>query len=262
MVKPYGILDDFGWESVALVQFWLSHELNTGRLGVNLSVPSNGIWSINADGSGQPEKLSQTFQAFAMSFSSAAESLLVVNGAFDNNSISTLQRVDDTWVSSPLLSAPYTLDGATVSPNGRWLAFTSRETGRDEIYIRPFADIDNGKWQVSIQGGREPEWSTSGDELFYLQPDGDNSSATLMAVAIANPNGNSPIPDSPQALLGKIIFEIDIPGSYVPSNDGSRFIVRSETNNGATRVNMGNGIINVVENWFDELKRLAPPDLQ
>jgi len=67
----------------------------------------------------------------------------------------------------PLLATPAGERNATVAPNGRWLAYTSDETGRDEVYVRPFPNTNDAKWVVSTSGGNEPLWAHSGRELFY-----------------------------------------------------------------------------------------------
>ena len=54
-----------------------------------------------------------------------------------------------------------------LSPDGRWLAYVSDETGQDEVWVRPFPNVDAGRWQVSARGGTEPLWAHSGRELFY-----------------------------------------------------------------------------------------------
>ena len=67
---------------------------------------------------------------------------------------------------TPLLAAPgYDQMSPALSPDGRWLAYTSRESGRNEVYVRPFPDVDAGRWQVSRNGGIEPMWSHNGREL-------------------------------------------------------------------------------------------------
>src|SRR5262249_32951380 len=57
-----------------------------------------------------------------------------------------------------------------VSPDGHWLAYTSTETGRSEVYVQSFPD-PGGKWQISTHGGADPMWSPNGRELFYISPD-------------------------------------------------------------------------------------------
>jgi serine/threonine-protein kinase len=71
----------------------------------------------------------------------------------------------------PVAASPYTELHPALSPDGRWLAYTSNESGINEVYVRAFPDARGGRWQVSNGGGSEPRWSRSGRELFYL--DGD-----------------------------------------------------------------------------------------
>jgi len=59
-----------------------------------------------------------------------------------------------------------------VAPDGRWLAYQSDESGRDEIYVRPVPDVSGGRWQASSIGGRTPLWARTGRELFYRSIDG------------------------------------------------------------------------------------------
>jgi serine/threonine-protein kinase len=66
-----------------------------------------------------------------------------------------------------------------LSPDGRWLAYTSNESGRQEVYVRPFPDVNAGRWQVSGDGGSEPRWAHSGREMFYRRFDG-----MLVSVAV------------------------------------------------------------------------------
>ena len=67
----------------------------------------------------------------------------------------------------PLIASPFQELAPALSPDGRWLAYTSNETGRQEVYVRPFPDVSGGKFQVSTAGGSAPRWSHRGNELFY-----------------------------------------------------------------------------------------------
>jgi serine/threonine-protein kinase len=131
-----------------------------------------------------------------------------------------------------------------VSPDGRWLAYTSDESGRWEIYLRPFPDAGTAKRQVSTTGGFESRWSHDGRELFYM----DNS-GRLVAV----PVGPGPVP-----ILGapKPLFPIE-PYlrnggllSYDVAPDGKRFLMARPL--GINRPNSDELI--VVENFFQVLK--------
>jgi len=87
-------------------------------------------------------------------------------------------RAGDT-VSVPIASEPYDEKAAALSPDGRWIAYESNETGEDEIYVRPFPNAEDGKWQVSTGGGLNPRWSRSGTEIFYVNADGAMSVAEV-----------------------------------------------------------------------------------
>jgi serine/threonine-protein kinase len=77
-----------------------------------------------------------------------------------------LQSGDTALV--PLVATPAAELYPALSPDGRWLAYSSNESGAPEIYVRPFPQTSTAKWQISTAGGREPAWARSGRELFYL----------------------------------------------------------------------------------------------
>ena len=80
----------------------------------------------------------------------------------------------------PLIQTPFIERNGVVSPDGRWLAYESdNDSGRLEIYVRPFPDVKAGLWQISTDGGRRPLWAPGGRELFYVAPD-----RALMAVPV------------------------------------------------------------------------------
>jgi Tol biopolymer transport system component/tRNA A-37 threonylcarbamoyl transferase component Bud32 len=131
---------------------------------------------------------------------------------------------------------------AQFSPNGRYLAYASNETGRNEIYVQTFPE-HTGKWQISASGGTEPTWRSDGKELFYLTLD-----EKLMAVDV---NTESP---SFQAGIPKPLFQAQlVPLSYwrniyVPSPDGQRFLMLVPANETKAPP------ITVVVNWPALLK--------
>ena len=71
----------------------------------------------------------------------------------------------------PLLQEKYSETEPQISPDGRWMAYASNESGKSEVYVRPFPDVNKGKWQVSTSGGNSPLWSPDGRELFYRSGD-------------------------------------------------------------------------------------------
>jgi Tol biopolymer transport system component len=94
----------------------------------------------------------------------------------------------------PLLQSPFVELFPQVSPDGQWLAYQSNETGRAEIYIKPFPD-GSGKWQVSTEGGGFPRWGRGGKELYFAGP------AQSMWMAEIRIAGSAPEPGVPQSLF-------------------------------------------------------------
>lgn len=90
----------------------------------------------------------------------------------------------------PFLRTPFNEYGPMVSPDGRWLAYTSDESGRDEIYVVSFPR-SGGKWQISTEGGTEPVWAPGGNEVFY------RNGNSLMRVVL----GADPLSVAPPELL-------------------------------------------------------------
>lgn len=105
----------------------------------------------------------------------------------------------------------------------RWIAYSSRETGQDEVYVKPFPAGDR-KWQVSTHGGWLPRWRRDGRELFYLALDGK-----LMGVNIANAHASDFASGTPKSLFATTILPFRYPAlpgnSYAVAADGQRFLV-------------------------------------
>ncbi len=123
----------------------------------------------------------------------------------------------------------------------RWLAYVSDETGRSEIYVRPFPNTLEGRWQVSTDGGTEPAWAHSGRELLYREPN------NLMSVEVLS--GATFVYGEPRALFPVVGLRRDRNHpQYDITPDDQRFVMIR--NRG---VNETPELI-VVENFFEELK--------
>ena len=137
------------------------------------------------------------------------------------------------------MTANETLErNARFSPDGKWVVFSSAESGRDEIQIVPFdpsRPVSSGKIAVSQEGGSEPTWSKDGKEIFYLSPDGK-----MMAVPVTS---KLPI----QVGKPKLLFDVggvsDFPPSYDVTRNGKRFLVNRSVGEGKP------GYILVITNW-------------
>jgi Tol biopolymer transport system component len=112
-------------------------------------------------------------------------------------------------------------ENSRFSPDARWIAYASDESGRFEIYIRPFPG-PGGQWQVSTAGGSHPRWRRDGREIFYLSSD-NRIMAVPLSLGAASLQAGSPVPLFP-VRLQKVSPEDSI---YEVSADGQRFLVNS-----------------------------------
>jgi Tol biopolymer transport system component len=147
-------------------------------------------------------------------------------------------------VAKPLLQAKWTLKNAQFSPDGRWIAYATNETGNMEVYVSPFP-TGNGKWQVSNAGGEEPRWRKDGKELFYLSPEGK-----MMAVAVKT--GTSFEAGGPVALFQAHRRQTHSSGavfSYDVTGDGERFVIITKADEPAAAP------LSVVLNWATEMEK-------
>jgi len=150
----------------------------------------------------------------------------------------------------PLIQTLFDESFPELSPDGRYLAYQSNESRRWEIYVRPFPNVDRGRWQVSVGGGTRAAWARSGRELFYL-----DASNTLTAVPVAL-SGSTFSAGRPVKVFDDKYAESFPARQYDVSTDGQRFLMLKDSppsNQHATPASMI-----VVLNWTEELKRLAP----
>jgi Tol biopolymer transport system component len=145
----------------------------------------------------------------------------------------------------PFVESPSYETAPRFSPDGHWIAYASNESGRYEIFVRPYPG-PGGKWQISTEGGTEPVWNPKGRELFY------RNGQKMMAVDFnAQPTFSAGKP--------KMLFEgpyVTTPRSipdYDVSPDGQRFLMLR-----AAEQSQAPAEINVVLNWFEEMKQKVP----
>jgi eukaryotic-like serine/threonine-protein kinase len=203
-----------------------------------------GLRLVDADGSGRVEPIPNTTVVdFPNSMSHDGKLLVFQRQMADTSGDLYVLTLGSKDQPRPLVSTAAYEGGGQLSPDDHWLAYSSDESGRLEVYLRPFAGADR-KWPVSTQGGTQPHWRGDGRELYY------RSGNKMMAVDVR-------LSDEPTLSNPRVLFEQPYAfgqgitlANYDVSQDGQRFIMLKET---------GSGRINVVLNFGEELKRLAPP---
>ena len=196
------------------------------------------LFTKNADGSGSPQPLSEGAVRFPYAWFDRNTKLIfseLRNGQLDLAMVDNLSSNGDRV----LLSSPANETRPDVSPDGRWLAYTSNESSRDEIYVRPMADVESGKWQVSTDGGHSPIWLSGGRELVYRAP------GRMMSVAIRP--GETFRFDAPRTLFADTYVNDTGGRSYDVASDG-RFLMLSDEANSTDEIHL-------IVNWFEELRR-------
>jgi hypothetical protein len=150
----------------------------------------------------------------------------------------------------PLIRTPSGEAGAEISPDGRWLAYYSNSSGRNEVYVRAFPNVESaGQWTISTAGGTRPAWSRNGRELFYLDVNG-----AMMAV---------PVQTTPTFSAGKPVTLFDANWwaalsvrMYDVTADGQRFLaIKDPSSDGESATPQ---TFTVVVNWSEELKQKRP----
>ena len=213
---------------------------------------NNAFWQA-ADGSTPPERLTGETaiqQQHPSSFSPDGSVVLVDAVNFTSSSASStgwdmfILPLSGGRTFRPFLQTKVNEGNGVFSPDGRWIAYVSNESGRNEVFVRPYPG-PGGKWQISTEGGDEPVWPRNGRELFYRQGD-----SKMMVVEVeTKPTFR---PGRPRTLFEGRFLLWDV-NTYDVARDGTRFLMIKEdpAESGPTQVK-------VVLNWFEDVKRRVP----
>jgi hypothetical protein len=161
------------------------------------------------------------------------------------------KRDDEVWyltlpdhIAKPLFQGTGTVRNGQFSPDGRWIAYSSSESGQTEVYVSPFPSLSN-KWQISSAGGSEPRWKADGKELFYLSAEGK-----MMSVPVgkgANFEAGQPVAlfethrRQPMSVLD--FFSYDV------SPDGQKFLLATKVDEDTTAP------LGILMNWESEMTK-------
>ena len=226
----------------------------------------NLYWQA-ADGTGAPARLTTTLGAqWPTSISSDGTQVAIfgtpTTGATQGRagtldiSVVTLDG-SSTPVTKPLIESTGAKSNAEISPDGRWVAYQSDESGQVQVYVRPFPKVDSGRWQISPAGGTRPAWARNGRELFYLDGNDQLTSVPVQTKATTFGAGTPTKILDTKYYAGATTAGFDL-RAYDVSPDGQRFLMIKDTPSGAQESAAPPASMVVVLNWMEELKRLAP----
>ena len=140
---------------------------------------------------------------------------------------------------------------AEISPDCRWIAYQSNESGKDEVYVRPFPAVESSRWQISTGGGATPMWSRDSREIFYA---GGPLGLTLLRVAVESTPPGGPFSfGGAQPLFSLAPYYSSTGRTLNVSPDGKRFLAIKVPEAGKQQ-----DTIIVVSHWFNELKARVP----
>jgi Tol biopolymer transport system component len=208
-----------------------------------------GIYWIRSDGAGEPQRLIEGRNVGPSSFTPDGKHLAYLKLA-QNNEIWTVQldladpEHPKTGKPELFLGSKFDLRGVAFSPDGRWIAYRSAESGQPEVFVRPFPG-PGGKWQVSTAGGSSPIWSPNGHELFYQGRD--------MMVVAYSVKDESFVAGQPRPWSEKTL---PIGNSFDLAPDGKRFVVVMPATSTGSVERLTH--VEFLMNFSDELQRKVP----
>ncbi|HSB63604.1 MAG TPA: hypothetical protein VLJ18_05525, partial [Thermoanaerobaculia bacterium] len=207
-----------------------------------------GVFWQSVDGSTLPECLHHTAvqQETPTSFSPDGSALLVQTYNYSHTNLADTRW--ETHILSltgerklrPFLQTKFNIADAHFSPDGRWVAYWSNESGPGQVFVQAYPP-PGPKWQISTDGGEQPCWSRSGCELFY------RNGNRMMAVGVElKPTFRA---GRPQSLFEGSYYSFGLSGSYDVAPDGRFLMIRPDPEES------GPAHVKVVLNWFEEVKR-------
>jgi serine/threonine-protein kinase len=207
----------------------------------------DGVFVRRADGTGSVERLLEDGGIYLNTWSEDGELIYTAqtgdtDTAFDVGALSV-----DSSMPRTLVSSAFGEWRPELSPDGRWLAYASNESGQTEIYVRPYPDVEAGRWQISTNSGDEPQWSADSRTLFFFNRD------SMMAARVTP--GSTFEFATPEPIFSRSSYVTleEEPRRYAVSGD--QLLMLKAPNSGNS-----NGEIVIVQNFVEELKRLVPTD--
>ncbi len=204
-----------------------------------------------ADGAGPVDRLSTESPNIQMptAVTPDGHSLIFTEAAANTGGDVMLLTLDEPRTVKPLVKTAFSERNGIVSPNGQWLAYEANDSGRFEIFVRPFPEVGSASRSVSTAGGTRPLWARNGRELFYVSPTG-----AVMRVGVEP--GRHGWPRTPTMVVKEgYLHDTAEPRPHYDIADDGRFLMMKAR--GADGTAAPASLI-VVQHWVEELKRLVP----
>ncbi|HQR19166.1 MAG TPA: hypothetical protein PK948_12410, partial [Gemmatimonadales bacterium] len=204
------------------------------------------LYEIRADGSGRPARLlpQDTSQVDEAVWSSDGEWLVYRTGVSAGLRDIWARRVRGDSAPFPVAAGEYDEYMPALSPDGKWVAYVSVESGREDVYVRPFPDADRARWQVSTAGGHSPAWNPTSRELLFV-----SAADSLMSLPYADAAGEFRTAGGRGVLSTRPFLLLPFHRSWEVSPDGRSFLFLQRS----AAVGSEASRLTVVLNWFEEL---------
>jgi serine/threonine-protein kinase len=208
------------------------------------NAPANVFWRA-ADGTGSGGRITESGKnQFPYTLTPDGLQLLIREDDTETGPDIGIVSLKGNTPAAPLIRTAASELNAEISPNGRWLAYQSNESGQDQIYVSPFPEVGTARWQISAAGGTRPVWARNGKELFYLAFNGLNS-VELAAEHVFKAGRSTRLIErryfAETAFIGR---------TYDVSADSQRFLMIKNTADGGPQ-------LVVVQHWTEQISRLA-----
>jgi len=206
-----------------------------------------GAWLARIDGSDEQRLTSSKRADVPTSWTPDSKKLAITSVAESGFMQVTVVSIEGDHPIEKLISGPFNAGGAQFSPDGRWVAYVSDESSRNEVYVRQYQEPGN-RVQISVTGGTQPVWSRSGRELFF------RNGNELLAVNVTL--GSTVTAGKPVVLFSKAMPEstsgriYKLSSDYDVSSDGQRFVIPKSNPESADSPRA-----KVILNWFSEVKQ-------
>jgi serine/threonine-protein kinase len=203
------------------------------------------LWRRRADGVGEEELVADIGRNIIESRWSRDGAWLVVSVSGPPSRDIMAMHLGVDRALRPLLAEAHDEWKPSISPNGQWLAYVSTESGTEQVFVRPFPNVQAGKWQISLSGGTDPVWSADGRELFFRALSRNREPQVLVAELSKGPG----LADLRVLITSPRGFEVNPQDRmFDVSPDAQRFMVSVQENDDET------GNLVVVHNFIAELR--------